>query len=143
MSSAYVSSRPGWQKGRSGHSGGPPSTIPPQAAANSDSDVTSFSSAKAAVTANAFWSAAAAASPNTRPTCSPRPVSASTVDSRSPLASGVASAPFTDLLRNSVSVPTYSGTTVSSPFCSAGRYVSRLPMVRTSAVYPARRSAAA
>src|SRR5690606_9276544 len=46
-------------------------------------------------------------------------------------------APLTLALRNSVSVPTYSGTTWISPRSSAGTYSSRLPMVRTSTSYPA------
>ena len=64
----YLLSSPGWQNGRSGHSGGPPSTRPlPHLAARSDSVFTPYLSANAVVTANVFWSAASAGSPNFRP----------------------------------------------------------------------------
>src|SRR2546423_3720626 len=107
----YVFSRPGWQNGRCGHSGGPPRTValPEHLAAKSDSVLSEYLSASAVVTANAFWSAAAAGLPNFSPTLSPSFVSSVTVLSTSPDARGWALAPFTDLLRNSVSVPAYSG----------------------------------
>src|SRR5918997_1580834 len=88
----YVVSRPGWQNGRCGHSGGPPRTVavPEHFSANSVRVFTPFLSANALVTANAFWSAAFDALPTVSPALSARPFSPVTVFSISPVAIGAA-----------------------------------------------------
>ena len=120
--SPYVFSSPSWQNTFVGHSGGPPSTVaePEHFSVNSDSVVTWFLSANALVTANAFWSAAWEGWPNVRLFLPPNSFSAVTVASRSLEALAGASGPLAFLLRNSVSVPTYSGTTWISPRSSCG-----------------------
>src|SRR5579859_5183061 len=54
----YVDFKPGWQKGRVGHSEGPPSVNWSPIVARSESLVAWYLSALALVIANAFWSLA-------------------------------------------------------------------------------------
>src|SRR5438128_1931138 len=70
----YVLVRPSWQNGRCGHSGGPPriEDLPEHLLAKSDSDFSTYLSARAEVTANAFWSAAWDGLPKVRPVLVPR-----------------------------------------------------------------------
>src|SRR5665811_943227 len=100
--STYLLVRPGWQNGRVGHSGGPPSTMPLHVAASSVNVVTWCLSAKAFVTANAFTSCAAAGLPKVRPAVEPSVVRAATLLVRSGLACGAALAQFAFLFRKSV-----------------------------------------
>src|SRR5262249_41195217 len=94
--------------------------LPLHLVAKSDSVVRPYLDAAALVTANAFWSAACDGLPTLRPSGPARAVSAATVAVTSPLALGVALAPLTFWLRNSVRVAAYSGNTVSAPLSSAG-----------------------
>src|SRR6266536_3707946 len=135
----YVFSRPTWQNGRFGHSAGPPriESLPEHLLAKSDSDFRLYFWARAVVTAKAFWSAAEDALPKLSPTLPPRSLSAVTVLSTSPEATGLADLPLTLPLRNSVMVAAYSGTTWTSPFSRVGSYSSRLPIAVVETVYPA------
>src|SRR5690625_5404060 len=65
-----TSSKPGWKKPRSGHSGGPPRITPPQASDRSLRVAILCSAAKSAVTAKLFWSAASDAEPTASPASS-------------------------------------------------------------------------
>src|SRR5689334_25445904 len=109
----YVCSSPFWQNVSFGHAVGPARTLAPPAhlAAKSDRLFRPYRSAVALVTANAFWLAAAAGLPKASPTLAPRLVSAWVVCALSPDTFGAAPAPLTLVLRYSVSVPVYSGTT--------------------------------
>ena len=133
----YFDFRPGSQNGRCGHSGGPPRTSGPEYEARSLSLLRLCLVAKSLVTAKAFSSVAWDGSSTTMPALAARARAAVSVACSSGEAFAGAFAPFCLVLRNSVNVDRYSGTTSTppplEPFSRAGSTISRAPRAFTVA----------